>query len=84
MKVWELIEILQEYDPNRLVICQKDAEGNGYSPLDDVEAAAYEATTTWMGEAYLEELTEELKESGFTEEDVSRNGVPALVLCPMN
>ena len=36
MKVKNLIELLQKEDPERLVVCQKDPEGNSYSPLSDM------------------------------------------------
>lgn len=36
-----------------IVIVQKDSEGNGYSPLAEVDAdAVYKAATTWHGEVY--------------------------------
>jgi hypothetical protein len=35
MTVAELIEVLQGLDPDRKVILQKDAEGNGFSPFGD-------------------------------------------------
>ena len=41
MTVKELIEGLQSEDPDRLVICQKDPEGNGYSPLANWWTGAY-------------------------------------------
>ena len=52
MKVKELIERLQKLPEDSLVVMSEDAEGNGYSPLSNVEEALYEAETTWYGEAY--------------------------------
>ena len=83
MTVKKLIEKLQMEDPDRLVVCQKDPEGNGYSPLEDWWTGAYRAETTWSGEAGLETLTDENREAGYSEEDVIADGVPALFLVPV-
>ncbi len=50
MKVRDLLEILSTMDPETEVILQKDAEGNGYSPLYSVYPGIYVAITTWYGE----------------------------------
>lgn len=84
MTVKELIAKLEKEDPDRLVLVQKDGEGNGYSPLYQVTTGAYRADSTWSGEYGIEKLTEELKARGFTEEDVYEGGVPALALVPTN
>lgn len=84
MKVKKLIELLQKEDPNRIVICQKDPEGNGFSPLSDIWNGAYRAETTWYGEAGLEKFTEEDRKMGYTEEDILEDGKPALFLVPVN
>ena len=71
MTVKELIAELGEIaDQNRIVIMQKDGEGNGYSPLSCVETDAYWAETTWSGDVGLEPETP--------------GGVPALILVPTN
>ena len=69
----------------RLVIVQKDSEGNGYSPLSavDAENCAYLADSTWSGEVGLERLTPSMEDAGYEEEDVC-DGAPAAVLCPVN
>ena len=85
MTVKELIKELQEVkNQDRIVIMQKDGEGNGYSPLYDTSTDAYVADSTWSGEVYIEELTEELRKQGFTEADMSDDGKPALILGPVN
>jgi hypothetical protein len=84
MVVRELIEQLQKEDPERLVVMSKDSEGNSFSPLYQYTTDAYRAETTWRGEIGLEELTEEAKKSGYTEEDVIEDGQKALVLWPTN
>jgi len=83
MKVKELIKLLKKEDQNREVVISKDSEGNYYSPLSDWYTASYKADSTWSGEVGLEELTPELEERGYSEEDVL-DGVPALVLKPVN
>jgi len=84
MTVKELIEILQQEDQDRIVICQRDPEGNGFSPLSCVDTGAYLAETTWSGERGIERLTGDLEELGFTEEDILSGAVPALFLIPVN
>lgn len=84
MKVKELIEKLKMEDPDRLVVCQRDPEGNGHSPLENWWAGAYRAETSWSGDAGLETLTDEARKAGYSEEDVIEDGVPALFLVPRN
>jgi len=51
MTVSELIEVLKGLPSESEVILQKDAEGNGYSPLDVVDGEAiYMPLTAWSGE----------------------------------
>ena len=53
IKVRELIEQLQEENPEADVILQKDSEGNGYSPLFGVNGdAIYEPNNAWSGEVF--------------------------------
>ena len=53
MTVKDLLEALKDMPPDAEVILQKDGEGNGYSPLSDVDGdAVYVAETTWMGSVY--------------------------------
>lgn len=73
-----------------LVVLQKDAEGNGYSPLSGGEEAMYLAHSTWSGETHLtpEQLAEKLRnpELGYDEEgDAAPEGsVRVLILYPVN
>ena len=71
MTVKELISALQELDPDRVVIIQKDGEGNGYSPLAGAEQVYYRAETTWCGEVH-------------SVEDFAVGDAPAVVLWPVN
>ncbi len=50
MTVGELLIELTRIDPEVLVVLQKDAEGNGYSPLSGIDVAHYEAECSWSGE----------------------------------
>ncbi|KKK62240.1 hypothetical protein LCGC14_3006330 [marine sediment metagenome] len=77
MTVAELIKRLQEMEPESLVVMATDEEGNGFAPLGEIELGAYED-----GEIKLAELTDELRKQGYGEEDVSVDGVRAVVLWP--
>jgi hypothetical protein len=53
MKVKDLIESLQQMDPDLEIIMQKDSEGNGYSPLAGVDPdGIYVADSTYSGDVY--------------------------------
>jgi hypothetical protein len=60
MTVAELIEELQELPPESMVIIQRDADGNGYSPLDVVDGnAIYKAHSERHGEVISTDWTAE-------------------------
>jgi len=85
MTVGELVELLLgEPDQTREVIMSKDAEGNGYSPLHGMWCGRYRAESTWSGEVGLEGLDDEMRKRGYSDEDVATDGVPALILTPVN
>jgi hypothetical protein len=84
MTVRELIAELSKLDPNRLVVMSSDAEGNSYSPLSGFWVGAYKAKTTWSGEVGYEVLTDFERKHGYTEADLVTDGVPAIILQPMN
>ena len=67
--VRELITRLMQADPDAIVVMASDAEGNGYSPLSDVERAFYRPNTSWSGDVV------ESDEGGV---------FPAAVLYPVN
>jgi len=90
MKVFELIEKLTNL-PNEFrycdVILQKDSEGNGYSPLVDIDAdAIYNPDTTYSGEVFSTEWSAE--DAGFDSEEeweeYKRSHKRAVVLFPVN
>lgn len=75
MKVKKLIELLKKEDPEAIVICQKDAEGNGHSPLSCICEDGYIANNKWSGDRYLH---------GYTTEDAAEDAVKAVFLIPVN
>jgi hypothetical protein len=79
MTVRELKERLKGIDDDRLVVLSRDGEGNGYSPLADVDDNAKYADR----DIGLERLTAELIESGFSDEDVMGGGQRAVVFWPV-
>lgn len=87
MKVKELIEKLQQCNPDDLVILAKDIEGNGYSPAGTISEDMYTPESTWSGEVSLRELTSEDEEQGFTSEDVGSpedGAVNCITIYPVN
>lgn len=80
--VGELIEILSKLNQDAYVVLQKDAEGNGYSPLAGAEEAKYQPETTWNGEVpHPKDL--DLKSGEYTEEDIAKM-VDCVVIHPIN
>lgn len=86
MTVRELIEVLQAMDPERLVVLQKDAEGNCYSPIEGADDnAAYAAEPPWFGEVGKQVLTRKDRDAGFGKEDLAPKGAtPCVILYPVN
>lgn len=86
MTVKSLREALVGLPDEMPVICQKDSEGNGYSPLAgaDSDNTSYVAYSKWSGVVRLTKLTKAAEAKGFSDEDVAENGVPCLVLYPTN
>ncbi|MDR3504363.1 MAG: hypothetical protein P4L79_17485 [Legionella sp.] len=85
MKVKELIELLKKENQEAIVIMSSDEEGNSFSPFYGFSSQnSYLANSTYSGDVGYNELTKELKEDGYTEEDIISDGEPALVLYPVN
>jgi hypothetical protein len=88
----ELADFLARQPRDRKVILEKDAEGNGYSPLATAGEMLYEATSTWSGEAYPapEDIARWVAEGScqpddYTERDDTTPGIErAIVLGPVN
>ena len=83
MNVRELIDELKKYDPDRKVILA-GKEIEYFSPLDSISQGMYKAENERRGDAALgiEDLTPELREEGYSEEDVFFSGEKAIVLYP--
>jgi len=83
MTVAELIDELKKHPLDALVVQAKDGEGNGFSPVTDIELGRYVADDAdeWRGQFGLAELTDELREAGYSEEDVL-DGPLAVCLWP--
>jgi len=87
MKVKELVNLLEKCDPEAEVIISRDEEGNGFSPLYEVcDNQSYIPDNAYSGEIALRELTDELINAGYSEEDVytGEGSVKAVVLWPTN
>ena len=88
MTVRELIEILEGcVDKDRIVVMSHDPEGNGFSPLSDVERdnAVFVQEGSWgEGSVTIHHLTPSLRREGYTEEDLhdGPGAVRAVVLWP--
>lgn len=89
MKVSDLRDLLADLDGDLLVVLSKDAEGNGFSPLDSHGFERYLAETGWSGILLDDEEgeTDEVDGDGNPWEDEDGNAVTAvscLVLWPTN
>lgn len=74
----QLREKLKDVPDDMPVILQKDAEGNGYSPLSSFDTeCVYEPETTWMGEVYDAEPEDD-------DSYVPEDGTPVVLLGPVN
>lgn len=85
MKVKELIEQLNNMDPEAEIILQKDAEGNGYSPLSGADHnAVYIPDCTWADDVYSTNWTAD--EASMTDEEWEAiKAMPkCVVLFPVN
>jgi hypothetical protein len=84
MLVKELKEILNNADDNDLVVLSHDEDGGGgYSPLYSTELCSYDLNNSCENEIGIRELTPELIEEGYTEDDLIEDGVNAIVLYPV-
>lgn len=85
MLVKDLLEALKDMPPDAEVVLQKDAEGNGYSPLEAVEGdALYVAETTWSGDVYSTEWSAEDACMEETEWEEMLGRPRCVVLAPVN
>lgn len=73
MTVGELLFKLTELEDEQLdyqVVMSKDAEGNSFSPLDEIVVGAYTPDSTWSGE--------------FTDIEMPAGSTNAVCLWPVN
>lgn len=84
MNVKELKEAIADLPDDMEVILQKDGEGNGYSPLADIDSEAiYIPESTWSGEVVSTTCTP--LDAGEDEwEEFKKNNPRCLVLMPVN
>lgn len=77
--VKQLIELLQEQDENDVVVLSQDEEGNWFNPISSISEAVYSDN-----EISTRELTPELEEKGYCEDDLCHNEecVKCIVLWP--
>lgn len=85
MKSHELAKLLLA-NPDVELICQKDSEGNGYSPLSGVDFdVVYVPDSTWSGEVYSTEWSAEDADMDETEwEAIKKEHAGYAVLYPIN
>jgi hypothetical protein len=84
MKVKELIEELQKLNGESEVVLQRDAEGNGYSPLCGVDGESiYVPDSTWSGQVYPVENIEDYVEEPEDIKEILKND-KCVVLWPIN
>ena len=86
MNVSELIEKLKTMPQDSIVIMQRDAEGNSYSPLRYVdEKAVYRRESDYSGDVYSTNWS--AHEAGMTAaewKEFKCNTPPCVVLAPTN
>ena len=82
MNCKDLIKILEKQPPETLVVISSDSEGNRYSILDGVDSeAACKKDYNGELEIGVRELTPELKQQGYSSEDVVK-GKKCVILYP--
>lgn len=87
MKVSELISQLQSMPQDAEVILQKDAEGNGYSPLSEADCdCIYVPRSTYHGEVLSTKWTWQEADIYSSEqwEEFKRDNPRCVVLAPVN
>ena len=86
MKVKELIKLLSDYkNQDAEIILQKDAEGNGYSPLEGADNdTVYISDSTYSGEVYSTVWTADDADMEQEEWDKIKAMPRCVVLYPVN
>lgn len=76
--VKNLINELSKLNQDDFIVLSSDPEGNSYGFLEGIAINQ----KLQDGDVYLAKLTDELKEQGYTEDDVSENGISCVVFYP--
>lgn len=87
MTLTELRTALAELDHlpgDTLVVLATDSEGNGYSPLEEVDLSLYRAQTEYSGDHYLTEAERQAQEDPDDYDKAPDEAVPAVFLWPTN
>ncbi|MCX4681656.1 hypothetical protein OG413_41380 [Streptomyces sp. NBC_01433] len=87
MTLAELRTALAELDHlpgDTTVVLAKDAEGNAFSPLDEVDPSMYHAETEWSGERYMTDAARQAQADPDDYDKAPDNAVPAVLLWPTN
>ena len=85
MTVKELKESIKDLPDEMEVILQKDAEGNGYSPLSSIDAdCVYIAANSYQGDFYSTEWTADDCCMSNEEWEDMRKHPRSLILAPIN
>ncbi len=86
MTVGELKKQIESLPDDMIVICQKDAEGNGYSPCAGADhECIYVAENTWSGNIFSTGTSAKENNMDFDEwESLKMDGQRALVFFPIN
>lgn len=53
MIVSDFIDVLKKMPQDSIIIMSKDAEGDNYSPLYDIEQGSYLKENSWSGEVFF-------------------------------
>lgn len=67
-----------------IVVLAKDGEGNGYSPLAEVEDAMYDADSTYSGQRYMTDAVYTALDDPDDYSQAPESAVPAVFLWPTN
>ena len=67
-----------------IVVMAKDGEGNGFSPLAEVEDAMYDADSTYSGDRYMTDAEYTALDDPDDYSQAPESAVPAVFLWPTN
>lgn len=83
MTASEMIQLLSLLPPDTEVLVASDGEGNSYHYAEDlsIENVFVADQYGWIELGYAE-LTDDLRQRGYTEEDLLPDGAPCVVIWP--